>query len=237
MPCLERISMPVPVSSLKKLKAVIFDLDGVIVDSEKSHFDTFNQALAHFGIRLTRRYWKTACTGIGSYAIMEGVFRRNRISEDVRKWVEKRAALYQGYVEKNGLPGIGGFLDFYRFLKVHKIKVAVASGGHKRHIAASLRAIGLPGIPFVGLEDVKRGKPSPDLFLLAAKKLHVKPSECIAFEDSLAGVGAVFRAGMPCIALSTTVSRKALLGKAALIVGDFRPSALKKLMLRLVSGR
>ncbi len=222
---------------MKKFKAAIFDLDGVIVDSEKPHFDTFNQILAHFGIRLTQRYWKTACMGIGSYAIMEKVFRKNGITENSGRWVEKRAALYMRYVEKNGLPEIDGFQDFYGFLKAHKIKVAVASGGHKRHIAASLRAIGLPLVRFAGLEDVKRRKPAPDLFLLAAKKLHVKPSECIAFEDSLAGVKAVSRAGMPCIALSTTVSRKAFMGKAVLIVSDFRSAALKKLMQRLISRR
>jgi HAD superfamily hydrolase (TIGR01509 family) len=222
---------------LISFKAVIFDLDGVIVDSEKAQFDTFNALLRHFGIRLARSYWKNECTGIGSPAIMGNVFKMNGISEDPRLWVKKRAAIYKKYVEKHGLPEIAGFHSFCNLLRKNKIKVAVASSGHKPHVAASLRAIGFPKIPYVGLEDVKKVKPAPDLFFLAAKRLGVKPGECLVFEDSLSGVEAASRARMPCVALATTVPSKALKGKAALIVKDFNSPALKRMALRLASGR
>ncbi|HIH19167.1 TPA: HAD family phosphatase [Candidatus Micrarchaeota archaeon] len=226
--------MPVQLTSLKRFKAAIFDLDGVMVDSEKAHLFTFNQALSGFGIRIKSSFWKRNYTGIGSYAIMKDVFLRNGIKEDVKKWVKKRAALYQEYVESAGLPTIKGFHSIYALLKRHKVHIAVASGGHKPHIAASLRSIGLARMPFVGLEDVKHGKPSPDIFLLAAEKLKAKPSECIIFEDSLAGVEAAKRAGMSCIALTTTVPKNALRGKAALVVRDFSSRALHKLISSLM---
>jgi beta-phosphoglucomutase len=229
--------MAVQIPSLNRIKAVIFDLDGVVVDSENAHLATFNSLLSQLGIKISRQAWRKRYAGVGSYAIMEDVFRRNGIALDSREWVGKRAAIYQKYVEKRGLPTIAGFNRFYALLKRHGLKVAIASGGHRSHIAASLRSIGVSGVPFVGLEDVKRRKPAPDAFLLAAKKLRVLPEECIAFEDSLAGVRAVAAAGMPCVALQTTLPRSALAGKAALIVKDYRSPKLRRLFVGLLGKR
>ena len=226
---------PIPLSSLKNLKAAIFDLDGVVVDSEKAHLASFNQCLAPLGVKIDAKIWRRQYTGIGSYAIMRDVFQKNCIKEDVHLWVQKRAEIYQGYIQKNGLREIQGFAKVYKFLSENGVKVAVASGGHEPHIAKSLELIGLPKIRYVGLESVKRRKPAPDTFLVAAKRLKVKPSQCVVFEDSLAGVEAAANAKMPCIALSTTLRAGALKGRAALIVKNFKSSALKKLLSRLVN--
>gem|GEM_PF-533609 len=223
----------VPLSSIKRLKAVIFDLDGVIVNSEKPHLKTFNQLLAPLGIKIDAKTWKRNYTGIGSFAIVKDIFRRNRISGNIGQWVEKRKEIYQKHIEKNGLRPIAGFLQTYRLLRKNKVKVMVASGGHKSHVKESLRSIGLPRVLFVGIEDVKKRKPAPDLFLLAAKRLKTKPSACLVFEDSFAGIQAASNASMPCIALSTTMTRTKLRKKATLIVNNFKSKKLKKLLLRL----
>ena len=229
--------LPVSLSALKSFKAVIFDLDGVAVNSEKTHLKTFNKTLAPLGIKISERMWKRNYTGIGSNAIMDDVFARNKITENAHGWVAARADVYQKHVERHGLPEISGFKDFNKFLLSQGVATAVASGGHNSHIAASLQSLGLPKMLFVGQENVKRAKPSPELFLLAAKRLKVKPSECIVFEDSLAGIEAARRAGMPCISLSTTLPKNELKGKAALIVRNFKSSALRKLVLSLLKKR
>ena len=227
----------VPASSLKGIKAIIFDLDGVVVDSEHAHLATFNQVLEELGIKIDEKTWNHNYTGVGSFRIIEDVFRRNGISHNVREWVGKRAELYQKYIEKNGLPEIPGFVAFHSFVKQHGIKTIVASGGHRSHIAASLKSIGLPKMRYVGLEDVLHPKPHPEMFLLAAKKLGVKPSECIVFEDSLAGVTAARSAGMGCIALSTTLPAKVLAGRAIAIVPNYRSKKVRNLVLRLISKK
>lgn len=228
---------PIPISSLKSFKAAIFDLDGVIVDSEKAHLASFNKCLSPLGVKIDAKTWRRNYTGIGSFAIVKDVFRRNGIKENVSFWVKKRAVIYSDYIQKNGLPQIQGFAAVYKYLAENGVKVAVASGGHGAHIAKSLKLVGVPKVRYVGLESVKRRKPAPDLFLLAAKRLKVKPSRCIVFEDSLAGIEAAANARMPCIALSTTMPAKSLKGKAALIVKNFESSALKKLFSKLVRKR
>lgn len=226
---------PIALSSIRSFRAVIFDLDGVVVDSEKAHLITFNKALAPLGARIDEKTWRKSYTGIGSYAIMEDVFARNGIKENVHKWVQLRAGIYQKYIQTHGLPEIEGFAQVHSLLTKHGIKVAVGSGGHRPHIAESLRAIGVPKIRFVGLEDVKKRKPAPDTFLIAAKRIRAKPSECIVFEDSLAGIEAARAAGMPCIALSTTLSESKLQGKAALIVNNFKSKKLRNALAALLS--
>jgi HAD superfamily hydrolase (TIGR01509 family) len=228
---------PVPLSQLKKLKAVIFDLDGVVVDSERAHLLTFNAALAPLGVRISERFWKKNYTGIGSVAIIEDIFARNAINGSVREMVEKRASIYQKHIEKHGLPQIEGFLEFHSFLQDNGIKVAVASGGHCAHVATTLRSLGLKKVKFVGLEDVKRRKPAPDTFLLAAERIGADPSECLVFEDSLAGMQAAANANMPCIALGTTLPNRLIRGKAALMIQNYKSAKLRSLIALLADKK
>ena len=230
-------SKPVPLSALKHFRAAIFDLDGVMVDSEKAHLAAFRQAFAKFGIGISLSYWKRNYTGIGSRAIVEDLFRKNGIRESVPQMVAARAEIYQKHVEKNGLPAIPGALKAIELIRTGGAKAMVASGGHRSHIDASLKSIGVQGMQSVGHEDVKNHKPAPDAFLMAAEKVGAKPSECIVFEDSLAGIQAAASAGMVCIALSTTLPASQLRGKAAMAVRDFNSPRLGKLLSRLLAKK
>ncbi len=225
----------VPISKVRSIKAVIFDLDGVIVDSEGAQRRTFNKIFLNFGVQVSKAHWAKHYTAVGAFAVIEDVFRRNGIREDVGEWVAKRAEIYSRHIRERGLPAVPGFSGFYRLLKKKGIKMAIASGSQREIIAATIRSIGLPNLVYFGIDDVKRRKPAPDLFLLAARQLGVKPGECLVFEDAPAGFEAALVAGMPCIALTTTNSKSAISGKAALIAKDFRSQALKRLTLRLIS--
>ncbi|MEM4348475.1 MAG: HAD family phosphatase [Candidatus Anstonellaceae archaeon] len=222
-----------PTQEHSKIKAVIFDLDGVVVDSEKAHLKSFNQFLSQFGIKISQERWRKYYTGIGSVKIFEDICKRHRLKQDIKKLVQKRAKIYYGYIKKYGLPAIRGFKEFHSFLEKHKIKMIVASGGHRQHIKASLASIGLARMKFVGLEDVVHPKPNPEIFLLAAKKLKVIPQECLVIEDSLSGIKAAKAAGMRVIALSTTLPSAQLKGKADAVFKDFRSKSLRKLILLL----
>ena len=228
---------PIPLSSLTNFKAVIFDLDGVVVDSETAHLRSFNELLAPFGVKITEKMWRENYTGVGSLAILKDVFARNGIKEDVGPWMAARAEIYHNVIEREGLKEISGFSQFFGVLERNGIKVAVASGGHKPHILASMMSIGMPRVEFVGLEDVKNAKPAPDTFLLAAAKLGVAPSQCVVFEDSLAGIRAAAAAGMPCIALSTTLPPVKIKGKAALVVNNFASPALRREIKKLIAEK
>jgi beta-phosphoglucomutase-like phosphatase (HAD superfamily) len=228
---------PIPLPTVKNLQAVIFDLDGIAVDSERAHLETFNSVLAHFGVKIDGQRWRQQYTGVGSFAIMRDVFARHGIKEDVREWVARRADVYQKYVARHGLPEMTGFKKVKRQLEAAGVKTIIASGGHRLHIAESLRAISLPMMRYVGLEDVKNQKPAPDLFLLAASCAKAKPSQCIVFEDSLAGIKAAQAAGMPCIALATTLPKEKLAGKASLVVKGYNSPQLRIVINRLIRNK
>jgi len=228
---------PAPFSALTSFKAVIFDLDGVVVDSEAAHRKTFNEVFAQFGVNIGRKEWAEKYTGVGSHAVIRDVFAKNRIAMGVEEGVLKRAKLYQAHIERRGLPVIPGFRPLCSFLRQNGVKVALGSGTRRSHIRATLRSIGLGPISYVGHEDVKNHKPAPDTFLLAARKLGLEPSECIVAEDSLSGVEAAARAGMPCVALSTTLPARKLRGKATLIVNNFRSRRLKKALAALLARK
>ena len=230
-------SAQVPFSAISSFKAVIFDLDGVIVDSEMVHPRTFERALAKYGIRIDNAHWKRAYTGIGSYAIFDDLVKKHGIKEDARELVKKRNGIYMREIRKNRLPIIEGFAEVHRLLLENGIKEAVASGGHANHVKESMRSAGMENVPFVAIEQVKRGKPAPEIFLKAAKRIRVKPSECIVFEDSLSGIEAASRAGMPCVALSTTMKARELSGRAALVIRNYRSKKLKKLLAVLLEKR
>lgn len=225
---------PIPLSSIKKLEAVIFDLDGVVVDTEKPHLETFNKVLAEFGVKITPYFWKRNYTGIGSAAILKDVFERHKIKADIDEVLKKRAEIYYEHITKNKLKPIDGFIEFFNYLRKNEIPIAIASGGHKPHILASMMAIGIPKVPFVGHEDVKNKKPAPDAFLLACQKLNVSPSQSIVFEDSLAGLKAAAFAKIPSVALCTTIPAKELKGKASLVVKNFKSTLLKKVFSKLL---
>jgi len=226
----------VPFSSLKSLKAVIFDLDGVVINSMELHRRSFNALLAPLGISMSAKAFKKY-GGTRSETIIAELFAQHGIKENVEEWTRKRTELYQEYLQKSGVKPIAGFKEFYNLLIANGIKVAVASSGEEPHIRSALESIGVRGVPIVSIQQVKKGKPAPDLFLLAAKRLKVKKGQVIVFEDALKGVEAARRARMPAIALSTTLPRKMLLGRAALIVSNFKSPRLRKLFSRLLRGR
>jgi len=192
-------------------KAVVFDFDGVIVDSEPLHYRTFCQTLKPLGIRIGWSRWYKDFAGTGSRKIIAKLFEEFGIQEDVSVWVERRKALFASYAKQGKLRPRRGLRMFLSKLRTRNIKTAIASGGHTMHIKTLLSLMKLNGMfnAIVGGDSVKNGKPDPEIFLLAAKKLGVKPEECIAIEDSPAGCDAVRRAGMPLICFNSP-ARKSL---------------------------
>ena len=202
-------------------KAVVFDFDGVIVDSEPLHYRTFCQTLKPLGIRIGWSRWYEDFAGTGSRKIIAKLFDEYGIKEDVGVWVEKRKALFASYAKQGKLKPRKGIRKFLSKLKTLNIKTAIASGGHTTHIESLLTLMKLDGMfdAIVGGDSVKNGKPDPEIFLLAAKKLGVKPEECIAIEDSQAGCEAAASAGMKLINMRSPISQK--ISSYAAIIDDF----------------
>jgi beta-phosphoglucomutase family hydrolase len=183
------------------IKAVIFDLDGVLVDSEPFSGEASSKALREFGIELTpeertRAFGRTDLD-IASYAI-----KLRGLDLNPRELVKRKDAVYSEII-KGKLRPMPHTRELIELLRSKGIPFALASSGTPGKIRATLSEIGFEDIfdTIVSGEDISRGKPHPEIFLKAAEKLGMEPGDCLVVEDAQAGIEAAKAAGMRCIAL------------------------------------
>lgn len=209
------------VSSSSLISAVLFDVDGVVVESELLHLKTFNEILAPFGIQISEKEWKTKFLGAGSALIMSTLFDENEITEDLEPLIMQRRIRYREKVENGELQSVPGFSSFYKTVQEANIPIAFVSTGHPISLNAALKYLGLwDKHPVIDVTQVTRLKPDPEAYLLGAKILAVPPQHCLVFEDSPRGVTAAKSAQMTCVALTTTNPAEEL-ANADLIISNF----------------
>ena len=181
------------------IEAVIFDLDGVIVDSEI----WWDEARREFGAQRGRS-WSEAdrAAVMGANSRQWSATMRERLHLDEPDTQIERA-IVEAVVERyrrEGAPIIPGAIEAVRRI-ARAWPTAVASSAHREVIDAALEATGLAGVfrGVVSSDEVERGKPEPDVYLEAARRLGVDPRRCLVVEDSLNGVKAAKAAGMTCV--------------------------------------
>lgn len=204
-----------------EIKAVIFDMDGTMVDNNEFHKRAFQAFCRRYGKTLSDEAFMNKFVGRHNNQLMPMVFEKNLSQEEIAKYGEEKEAIYRELYATYVTP-VKGLYAFLAALKQREIKLAIATGAILENRNFVLQAIGLIDTfhEVVGGEEVINGKPAPDVFLLTAKKLGVSPQKCVVFEDAPAGITAAKRAGMQAIAISTT-HKKEELKKADLVIKDF----------------
>jgi beta-phosphoglucomutase len=207
------------------MKAVIFDMDGTLVDTKKIHLDAWQQVFRNHGYSVARRTVNDFF-GVLDYYIFSDFFRQNRIKDDPKKWCEERRNITVDRLKRARLfPGARALLDCI------PVKVALGTSSTNEELRAMFSKNHLEKYfdLIMTKEDVKHHKPHPELYLKIAKKLGVKPKDCIVVEDSIAGVEAAKRAGMFCIAVLTSFPASKL-KKADIRVRSLNSKVVKKLL-------
>jgi HAD superfamily hydrolase (TIGR01509 family) len=198
-------------------KAVIFDLDGTLINSLPYHFISFKDMLLEHGIRIDDRHLKKVI-GMPSSDILKELKRKHRFGESVADLREERRYHYFKFLGNRDItfPGVKRMLRELRL--THKVAVATGSSlvtfthSTDKDFQESFDAI-------VTINDVKRGKPHPDQLLLAAKRMRVKPDCCVMVGDSVYDGIAAKRAGMRFVGVTSGyTSRKELAGIGAVAV-------------------
>jgi A/G-specific adenine glycosylase len=180
--------------------AVIFDLDGTLIDSEPNYKHTDRLFLDSRGISLDRAE-QAGFTGIGGRAFVERMQRRG-LSGDVDTLIAEKDDLYLEYaIGRTAV--IPEVVELVRYLYVSGVPMAVATSSRRRVVDTMLAEIGMDHMfdCTVSTDDVEQTKPEPDIFLEAARRLGVEPSRCLVVEDSRFGVEAALRAGMFVVAV------------------------------------
>lgn len=211
--------------------AVLFDMDGVIFDSEPIHERIFIEFSESLGVSITSTEYQRF---IGTSSVSQWQFMKNRFDLDgtPQELSDAKMEFYKKYLRETAdLEPIPGLLDFIEDLNNEGIPFALASSNTTDIVEATLNAIGLDQVfaTRVGGNDVSNAKPAPDIFLLAASRLQVAPEQCIVIEDSTNGILAARRAGMRSIGFDNPNSPGQDLKEATL-----RTSSLRELSLELV---
>jgi HAD superfamily hydrolase (TIGR01509 family) len=216
-----------------KVAAVVFDFDGLILDTELPLFDEWRNAYRRRGLELTLDLWRHSLGTKGGFdpcAHLESLVAGGVDCEGVRAEV---LAPYRARCDAQPLlPGVADVLAEARGLR---LRSAVASSSSVAWVEGWLSRHGIRPLfdAVCGRDDVKSVKPAPDLFLLAASRLGVPPEACVVFEDSPNGMLAARAAGMRCIAVPNELTRELTLPGPDLIVGSLADQSLESLLERL----
>lgn len=175
----------------------IFDCDGTLADNMPLHYRAWSLAMADFGGQYPEELFYE-WGGRPTANIVAALNERLGLSLDVESVVQRKEAYYFQLIPE--VAPMEEVVEFARSLR-GKSPLAVASGGHRALVVATLRALEIQDWfdAVVCAEDYDRGKPHPDPFLLAAKLLGVPPEDCVVFEDSPTGIEAAKAAGMACV--------------------------------------
>ena len=173
--------------------AYIFDVDGVLLRTMEAHFQCYKQALAEAGVPIDKAqfYFQAGMTGHEQIKYFAG---KAGVKVDADKIYARKRELFRDHSDAAEVIECNALL--LAALRAAKCPIAIASGSSRRSWVPLLAKFGIEADAMVGAEDVKRGKPHPDLFLCAAEKLGVEARNCMVIEDSDVGVDAAKAAGM-----------------------------------------
>jgi beta-phosphoglucomutase len=216
-----------------KIKACLFDLDGVVVDTAKYHFIAWRALAEEFGFGFTPED-NERLKGVSRMQSLEILLEIGGLQfQETEKlaMAEKKNALYVSYIEKMTpeeiLPGVEKFLQE---LKNEGIKIALGSAS--KNAPMILERIRLSGMfdAVVDGNSISEAKPNPEVFLRGAEKLGVQPENCVVFEDAIAGIEAARNAGMLCVGIGDPET----LGLADFVIPGFDGFTVEKLMKEII---
>jgi beta-phosphoglucomutase len=201
-------------------KGFIFDLDGVIVDTAKYHYLAWKHLADELGIPFTKEQ-NEQFKGVSRKRCLEILLDWGNLKvseEQFNSWLAEKNEDYLSYIdtmtEEEILPDVNKVLQY-----LQKHKVPMALGSASKNARAILKKVGL--IPYfnaiVDGTQVTKAKPDPEVFLIAAKELNIKPVSCVVFEDAIAGIQAANAAGMT----SVGIGNKNTLHEAQYVFKDF----------------
>ena len=206
------------------MRAVLWDLDGVLVDSAPFHFQAWRELLASLGREFGEADFRRTF-GLRNDAIL-GDLLGDLPPAEVERLAARKEELFR-QAARGSIAALPGALALLRLLRERDVKLALVSSTPHANIGLVLRSLGVEAAfdAIVGEEDVTRGKPNPEGFLVAAERLGVPPAECVVIEDAPAGVEAAKRAGMRCVGVYRGRPREAL-AKADLVVESLEDPAV-----------
>jgi HAD superfamily hydrolase (TIGR01509 family) len=185
-------------------RAVIFDMDGVLVDSGAHHREAWAALLGELGVDPPAGFWRRTI-GRPSVEAVPLLLGAAVGPGEARRLANRKHAHYLK-LATSGMPAVAGVVAFIETLRAHAVPLAVATSARRSDAHGLLGPLGLLDRfeAIIAAEDVMRGKPDPEVYLLAAQCLGAAPAGCLVFEDAVVGVQAARGAGMRVVGVATS---------------------------------
>ena len=197
---------------LNDFSAVIFDLDGLVLDTETTYLKAWQTAAAILGYQLSNEFC-LSFSGLSGQAVRERLLQECGTDFDLMHFSELSGKAWREYVEKHGIAVKQGFFELLAHIQKHNLPYCLATNSRKLNALECLALAGLSDVfeLIISRDDVAEPKPSPEVFLKAADCLNVPITDCLILEDSHTGVMAAHQAGAyVCYVPSTELQPKAL---------------------------
>jgi len=219
------------------IRAVLFDFDGVIVNSEPLHFLAFNEVLKHENIDLSEQEYYGGMIGFDDRGAFKHIYQVRNIPLEPRvllRLLTLKSEMVMDLIHKNHYAALPGAAEFVRSLW-RDYPLGICSGGLREEIEAMLEGVSLRDCfrTIVSAEDVAVGKPDPSGYLLATKLIgekinhNLRPEQCLVVEDAPTVIRSVKKAGFPTLAVATTYPLDKLID-ATYTVKSLHPQEVKK---------
>jgi HAD superfamily hydrolase (TIGR01509 family) len=209
------------------MNAIIFDMDGVIVDSEPLNDMHTKGHLIELGADLVARPYQSR-SGMNARETWELLKAEYELEHEVEYLVQRSRQRYMEFLDTlEEIPIVDGVRELLSALKRAKYRIGLASSANPKRVAFFLEKLELSDLfeVIISGDDVEKGKPAPDCYLLAAEQLGVEPKDCVVIEDAMFGVRAAKAAGMKCLGFAGLPHNKQDLSEADVIINDFHKLA------------
>jgi beta-phosphoglucomutase len=203
------------------LPAALFDLNGTVVDDMRLHGQLWREVALRLGSDVPASAFYREWAGLAAIDVLPQAVGRELDPELVRRLTDEKEARYRE-VYRGQVTEVPGAVAFLGRLRTAGVPVALATSAPRENRDLALDGLCLAAAfdQVIGIEDVQRGKPAPDIFLAAAARLGVPAGECIVFEDALTGLRAAHAAGMRVAGIATAFTREELREAGAAWVAD-----------------
>ena len=211
--------------------AIIFDMDGVIVDNHRYHHESWMEFFAQNSIEMTEEQYKAQVNGRVMHTILPELLGRSLTREEIQAYGGQKEQAYRNLYRSHIQP-TPGLENFLKELKQQNIPRAIATSAPTENVDFTMEHTGLRHYFPVIVDDtmVSRGKPDPEVYLKSGYQLGVPPERCVVFEDAILGIQAGKNAGMAVVAVATTHTREELAEtEADYIIDDFQSLTVEKL--------
>ncbi|HSN07919.1 MAG TPA: HAD family phosphatase [Hanamia sp.] len=202
-------------------KAVIFDLDGTLLDNNSYHLQSWLEYLNAIGRTISEEEYNANINGRTNKDVIQYIYNRQMPEEEILKYTLEKEALYRK-LYKPFIKPLSGLIDFLEVLKNKGIPMAIATSGIQPNIDFMFEEVPIKQYftEVVNSSHITKGKPDPEIYLKVASLLQISPKNCLVFEDAVVGIKSAKAAGMKVIAVATTQPKEEL-SLADMIIDDY----------------